>query len=492
MRCPIGRRKDTACQDGVWDTLPLMPDSPLAPVLTPSGWELLNGLPAYDTIDPVALNLKLRQQGHAPETVAAALSQAELRARGRRKFAEFAASMLFTREGLEQATRLSVASLHAERFRRAGLTDVADLGCGLGGDSRALAALGLKVVAVDADETTAAVATMNLRTFPEAQVLHTTAEGFIAERTPLPEGWGIWLDPARRDLDKARSSQGRASRLWDPEAFSPPLSFVTELAATGVPLGVKLGPGIPHDLIPAGCEAEWISVDREVVEVVLWFNALARPGVRRAATVLTHTGPGAAGLSRCPESPARQESSAHGESPASPDPQASPEPTARRESAELTSSADFEDRHDEDRSSSKAPVSGVEGLVGILYEPDGAVIRAGLVSDLAAAAEGRLLDEHIAYFTADEELAPELRRLARGYAIREVMGFSVKRLRRWVQEEGVTSLEIKKRGVDVAPEQLRRELLGKKKAAKGTAVHQSLVLTRIGQQRVAVVVDPLP
>lgn len=329
----------------------------------------------------------------------------------------------------------------------------------------ALAALGLGVLAVEADETTAAAATVNLRTFPEADVLHTTAEDFIGQRSPLPEGWGIWLDPARRDLGKGRSSQGRASRLWDPEAFSPPLSFATALASTGVSLGVKLGPGVPHDLIPAECEAEWISIDREVVEVVLWFNALARTGVRRAATVLTSAEDGDAGSS------------------------------PRLHSAELTSAGDFgagsfgTGGHD-DPPSPQVPVRGVEGLAGTLYEPDGAVIRAGLVSDLAAAGGGRLLDERIAYFTADEELPPELRRLARAYLIREVMAYNLKHLRRWVQQEAVTSLEIKKRGVDVVPEELRRELLGRRKPAKGASVHRTLVLTRIGQQRVAVVVEP--
>ncbi|MBD4579307.1 SAM-dependent methyltransferase, partial [Xanthomonas citri pv. citri] len=92
-------------------------------------------------------------------------------------------------------------------------------------------------------------------------------------------------DPARRQV-----GGGGSARVFDPEAFSPPLSVVTDIAATGVPLGVKLGPGLPHEAVPAGAEAEWVSVDGDVVEAALWFNAAARPGVRRAARVMTVRG----------------------------------------------------------------------------------------------------------------------------------------------------------------------------------------------------------
>ena len=76
---------------------------------------------------------------------------------------------------------------------------------------------------------------------------------------------------------------------WD-QWTRPSLSVVEELAATGVPVGVKLGPGLPHEAVPAGAEAEWVSVDGDVVEAALWFNAAARPGVRRAARVIDTRG----------------------------------------------------------------------------------------------------------------------------------------------------------------------------------------------------------
>ena len=81
-------------------------------------------------------------EGHR-RRVAAVLGQARLRAKARVKFGDFAHRMLFTPEGLEQATRLRVASVHAGRFAGAGIDVVADLGCVIGADSLALAALEL-------------------------------------------------------------------------------------------------------------------------------------------------------------------------------------------------------------------------------------------------------------------------------------------------------------------------------------------------------------
>ena len=108
--------------------------------------------------DVVRIVSRLRAAGHPPELVAAVLTQARLRTRARAKFHEFAARMLFTPDGLEQSTRLKVAARHAGRFARAGLGSVADLGCGIGADALAFAGLGMRVVAVERDEVTAAVA----------------------------------------------------------------------------------------------------------------------------------------------------------------------------------------------------------------------------------------------------------------------------------------------------------------------------------------------
>ncbi|WP_026550644.1 class I SAM-dependent methyltransferase [Arthrobacter sp. Br18] len=396
----------------------------LAPILTPEGWELLNSLGPYSEAESLRLSEQLRTAGHSPDVVSAALTQSRLRAKARAKFGPFAERMLFTTAGLEQATRLKVAARHAQRFVDASLVRVADLGCGLGADSMALATLDRKVTAVERDETTAAAATMNLLPWSNATVVNADAESVDVAAYD-----GVWLDPARRST----SSSG-TTRIFDPEAFSPPLSFVEKLADGGTAVGVKMGPGMPHEAVPANCEAQWVSVDGDVTEVSLWFNALRRPGVRRAALVI----------------------SAHG-------------------AAELTSAGDFDGGPD-------APIGPAEGY---LYEPDGAVIRAALVADVALELGGHLLDPRIAYICAPTLLPTPF---ARAYRVIEVRPYHLKSLKAWVRAEGIGVLDIKKRGTAVTPEEVRRQLLmgsgkGKKKA--------TLVLTRIGEDRVAIVVEPV-
>ncbi|SFT41397.1 class I SAM-dependent methyltransferase [Arthrobacter sp. ov118] len=406
------------------------PQEHIAPILTPEGWELLASLGPYREDDAFRLTAELRKAGHSPELVSAVLTQSRLRTKAEAKFGEFARQMIFTQAGLEQATRLTVAARHAQRFVEAGVGHVADLGCGLGADAMALASMDLVVTAVEMDETTAACATMNLIPFRNASVVHSDATSVSLEGVD-----GVWLDPARRT-----TSTSGTKRIWDPEDFSPPLSFVESLAGSGRAVGVKMGPGMPHDSVPAGCEAQWVSVAGDVTEVALWFNAVRRPGVRRAALVL-----GALGA------------------------------------AELTSGEDFD-------GGPAAPLGPVEGY---LYEPDGAVIRAGLVADVALQLGGHLVDEHIAYICA-----PELHNtpFAKAYKVLEVMPFNVKALKSWVKDQGIGVLDIKKRGMAVTPEELRKQLLpgGKPAGAKGKSKKSAtLVLTRIGEDRVAVSVEPV-
>lgn len=419
----------------------------IAALLTPEGWALLESLPAYEDEDTIALGERLRREGHPAVLVAAALTQAQLRARAHAKFGPFADGMLFTPDGLEQATRLTVAARHAHRYLAAGVQRVADLGCGIGADSMALATFDRDVLAVERDEVAAAVATMNLRHWPEASVRCEDAT-----TTDLSGVGGAFLDPSRR------SATGR--RLLDPRTGSPPLSFVLELARRLPAVGMKTAPGIPHHLVPGAAEAQWISVRGEVVEAGLWFGLLAREGIRRGALLLPDGAGDEPGGSR--DEPGRSRDEPGG---------SRDEPGRSRDESGAVEVTDV---------GMSEPETGPVG--NVLYEPDGAVIRAGLVGQVTAAVHGRLVDRSIAYVTADRVVRTPL---ATCYQVEDVFGFQLKRLRTWLRDRNVGRLAIKKRGTAVEPEHLRRQL-----RLSGDA-EATIVLTRVAGRQSVIAVRPV-
>ena len=280
----------------------------------------------------------------------------------------------------------------------AGTRTLVDLGCGIGGDLVAFARAGITCAGVDLDPVRVAVAAANLEVLGLGGAVR-VADATAVDITPFDVAYA---DPARR------TSRGRS---FDVDDWTPPWSFVERLM-TGAAC-VKVAPGLPHDLVPEGVEAEWVSDHREVKEAVLWSGHLAT--TRRRATVI-----GDGGL------------------------------------ATLTD--------DDDPGADVGPVS------AYLYEPDGAVIRAGLVTAVAAIVGGHLVDEHIAYVTSPE---PVRTPFARCYRVLEELPYREKQLKAALRERGVGRLTIKKRGVSVVPEELRKRL-----ALRGDE-EATLVLTRV-------------
>ncbi|GAA1540540.1 class I SAM-dependent methyltransferase [Nocardioides humi] len=219
-----------------------------------------------------------------------------------------------------------------------------------------------------------------------------------------------------------RSGAGRSFRVED---WTPSWTWVQGLLARDA--CVKVAPGIPHALVPDGVEAEWVSDEGEVKEAALWAGRTAT--VARRATVI---GPG--GL------------------------------------ATLT-----------DEDDPGADAVGVRAVGAYLYEPDGAVIRAGLVTAVAAGVAGGLVDPRIAYVTGDDAFRTPF---ARGYRVLEELPYREKQLKAALRERGVGRLTIKKRGVDVTPEALRRRL-----ALSGDA-EATVVLTRVAGEGTALLVEP--
>lgn len=388
----------------------------LTALLTPGGLTLLDEVgPIASTDDAARAVSRLRSTGHSPELVAAVVGQARLRARAGAKFGPFADRMLFTRAGLEQATRLPIAARHAGRFRAAGITSVADLGCGIGGDALGLAGIGIRVHAVDADEVTAAIAAYNLAPFGDT----VTVSHGRAEDADLGGTDAVWLDPARRTAGHAETRRVSADQ------WSPPLDWVFSLLQRR-PGGVKLGPAFDRDAIPDDVEAQWISADGSTIELVLWSGSLAREGVRRAALVV------------------------------------------RGDDAwELTAPAD-------------APDAEPRELGAFVHEPDGAVIRARLIGEVARSLEAGMLEPGIAYLTSDAALTSPF---VSSFRVREELPTDTKKLARALRERGIGTLEIKKRGVDVDPAVLRTRL-----SLRGDE-SATLLLTRVAGRRRVLLAD---
>ncbi|WP_260867256.1 class I SAM-dependent methyltransferase [Streptomyces sp. SAJ15] len=365
------------------------------------GQALLAALRDFEPRQELAIATRLRRD-HPAELVSAALEQARLRQRAEPKFGADAYRMYFTPHGVEQSTRARVANYRAERLAALGVTSVADLCCGIGGDAVALARAGIAVLAVDRDPATCAATRANAAALGLESLIEVVCAD-VAEIDTTPYD-AVFVDPARR---------GGRGRIFDPEAYSPPLSWAVATARAARYAALKIAPGVPHEAIPDEAEAEWISDGGEVKEAVLWFGTA--PGARRA-TLLPH---GASLTGRgLPDPPVR--------------------PVGR-----------------------------------FLYEPDGAVIRAHLVAEVAEEVGGGLIDETIAYVTSDE-LRPTS--YATAYEITDVLPFNVKRLRALLRERGVGVVTVKKRGSAVEPEELRKKL--KLDGARGAA-SCTVFLTRV-------------
>ena len=386
----------------------------------PEGRALLaaatHGLDAGEDVLPLAT--ALRAGGADPELVGLALTQGQLRVRARAKFGADADRMYWTAAGLEQATRASVAEHRARRYADLAPRRVADLCCGVGGDLTALARAGVAVLGIDSDPETAAVAAANAEVLGLARLVEVRVGDVVG--ADLTGCDAAFLDPSRR------TRSGR--RRFDPEGYSPPYSFALALADRIPATGLKVAPGIPHDLVPRTAEAEWVSVAGDVKEAALFFGPLTGLPGRRRATVL----PLGATVTD--------------------DPGLGPPPVA--------------------------------AAGAYLHEPDGAVVRAGLVAEVAASLDGWLLDPAIAYVSTD---SPARSAFTKRYAVDEVVPFQLKRLRALLRARGVGDVVVKKRGTAVEPEELRRRL-----RLDGDGPTRTLVLTRVAGVPIVLICDPAP
>lgn len=346
----------------------------------------------------------------SPSEAAALLDQARLRKRAENKFPD-AGQLFFTDEALEQASSAVVAHYHAQRFRS--YHRVADLGCGIGGDTLALAEVVPEVLAIEKDIVRARLAAANVaarRPSGYVQVI-------CADWTKLP----LPVDAAFADPD--RRINGR--RLFHLDQVQPPITAFLELLARVPNLALKAPPGIREGEIPDEAEIEFVSERGTLKEALLLFGAL-RSGNKRIATIL----PGPHHLVG----------------------------TDSEASAGLGEPATY------------------------LYEPDPAVLRARLVRTLATTIGAWQIDPEIAYLTSDM-----LRQtpFARVWHILRHGPFHLKTLNRWLREEQVGTVIVKKRGSPIEPEELRKRL---KTAPTGATL--TVFLTRVSDRPWMILCEP--
>jgi SAM-dependent methyltransferase len=339
---------------------------------------------------------------------AAALETAILRKKAVDKFGNDAVKMFFTREALEQASDLQIrqyrAALYTQEFP-APLQTILDVCCGIGSDSLAFASARManKAIGLDIDPVRVRMAQMNAEALNRKNVEFRVAD----VRDGIPDTDFIFYDPARR------TDEGK--RVFNVERYEPPLSLISQW--THIPrMAIKLAPGVDlEQLEPYGGSVEFVSVEGDLKEAVLW-RGFRWQGAR--ATLI-------------------RGSTAH------------------------------HIKHDED-----GGVASIDDPRAWLCEPDPSVLRAGLVQGVAANLKGTMLDETIAYFTTSVKPAGEWAVWVRAWKILDWMPFNLKKLVSYLRAEGVGHVTIKKRGVPMTPD----ELLPKMKLEGDES--RTLVLTR--------------
>ncbi len=229
----------------------------------------------------------------------------------------------------------------------------------------------------------------------------------------------LYLDPSRR-----RGTR----RIMSPDDWSPPPERIAELLANRPGAGLKLSPACALDTLletyPRPDEIEVISLKGEAKETVFWYGCLAT-GVERRASSLPEGGT-------------------------------------------FTGAAD--------------PQAEVGDFGSYVYDPDPALVHAGLLGAFAAQHELHVLDPEIAYLTGPALVhSPFLD----GFKVLAVETLDPRKMRTVLRELGVGSMQIRKRGIAERPLTMEQRLLPKPYGKKRV----TLLAARIGDRHLGVVAE---
>jgi hypothetical protein len=363
-----------------------------------------------------AVIARLRRE-FSQDMVSAALTLNGLRMRARERFSRADAMFFDGPDLLEQATSEAVARHKAVRFE--GFDTVVDLCCGAGGDALQIASQAGQVIGVDCRLPPLVSLRANAQAYGFSGRIHPVAAN-LDQWTPAGDAYHI--DPPRRD------DAGR--RQLRPSDWASWIEQVHHLALKYANLGGKLSPAVPLDGLAWADEVELISENGVLKQAMVWCGALARS--RRTATIIRSV----SGHTKAIDS--------------------------------LASDAPV-----------GTPVLTCSLRAGrILHEPDAAVVRAGLLGNLAEQLGAGLVDPHLPLLAG--EIGPTSSGFARQYEVLEVAAWSIKKIRQLLRHRGWHVTDVKTRAFACQPEEILAGLRSLK--ADSSAMAVVLWAVRFGRQ----------
>lgn len=373
------------------------------------------------------------------DTVSTALTQLDLQKTAYIKHGEQTQNLLFIRTSLEQSTRYPIAKLHAMRFENKKLEKIADLGCGIGIDSYAIA----EVISQNQTNTTCEIKSYelepqiseitkhNLSAFPICTVINDNIENIKFDEEKFD---ALYADPARRKNGK---------RIHDPNQWSPSLDTIYSWLKHCPNIGAKLAPGIEYKYLHPKSETNWVSVNGELVESSIWFGALKQ-----------HTGKTATILK-----------------------------IDNQNNIIFSKTLNFDS--DSSQSATQIETTTIPLQKGLyITEVDPAILRANGLAWVSEKLDAKLISENISYLISKQQCSNnELLSLIQQWEIIDYCTLKPKKINEMLQNHSIGSVEIKKRGTDISPENLRKTLKLKGKT-QGT-----IILSRYDNKHVCLLVQ---
>lgn len=375
--------------------------------------------------DAPARVLALRKRGQPPEIAAGAVELLEARRRARVRFPD-ADRLFFTAETLAQATSPGIAAYHARGLSPLGT--VAELGCGVGIDSIALAEAGADVLAIERDPARLVFARANAEARGVAARIR-----FVQGDVTTVDWWAdaAYWDPARRES----GPDGRRVSLHA-DRYEPPLSFLQTIRERAPRGGcIKLSPALPDEVLDdLGGQVLFLSEGRECKEACVWWGeARQQDGPPRGAILL-------------PE----RKAYASDEESGLPEPPVAPAPGA------------------------------------LVFDPDPALIRARALGGTCHTLSAARLTPDDAYLTGDHAPDPTQRRAASAYRVLDALPYKPRTVAERLRGRGVGRLVVKKRHFPKEPDAVAREL-----GLTGKGAETTLILARDGKGFFAILCEPL-